>query len=144
MPRVIAPPNRAWLFSHPGVDAGQPGLSTTYAGRIAMADETESIRQSILLLLSTVPGERVMRADYGCDLFRLLFAPNDDTTAGLAIHYVRQAIRRWEPRVNLERVNAIRAEADPSRLDIQVEYRIRRTGHHDLMVYTVSLNGEGA
>ena len=40
-----------------------------------------------------------MRPGYGCHLFRLAFAPNDDTTAGLAIHYVRQALERWEPRI---------------------------------------------
>jgi phage baseplate assembly protein W len=141
---MIAPPNRAWAFMHRGLESGMPGLSTTYAGRIAMADEPDSIRQSLLLLLSTVPGERVMRSEYGCDLFRLLFAPNDDTTAGLAIHYVRQAVRRWEPRVDLDRVNASRSAGDPSRLEIDIAYRIRRTGQHDLLVYTVSLNGEGA
>ena len=85
-----------------------------------------------------------MRSDYGCDLFRLLFAPNDDTTAGLAMHYVRQAIRRWEPRVELDRVNAGRVPSDPSRLEIEIEYRIRRTGQQDLLVYTVSLSGDRA
>ena len=47
-----------------------------------------AIRQSIILLLTTTPGERVMRPDYGCPLHRLMFQPNDATTAGLAIHYV--------------------------------------------------------
>ena len=42
-----------------------------------------------------------MRPDYGCELHRLVFSPNDDTTAGLAIHYVRRALERWEPRVEV-------------------------------------------
>ena len=65
-----------------------------------------SVRQAILLLLSTRPGERVMRPTYGCDLHRLVFSPNDDTTAGLAIHYVRQALERWEPRIEVIRLDA--------------------------------------
>lgn len=136
------PPNRAWRFNRSGSGGPHPGITTAYTGRIALTDENEAVRQSILLLLSTVPGERVMRSRYGCDLFRLLFAPNDDTTSGLAIHYVRQAIRQWEKRVELVRVDAERSPADPSRLDIHVEYRIRRTGQRDLLIYTVSLNGE--
>ena len=49
-----------------------------------MVQYNDSIRQAILLLFSTRPGERVMRPDYGCDIHRLVFSPNDDTTAGLA------------------------------------------------------------
>src|SRR5262249_18757403 len=114
---------------------------TTHTGAIALATEAESVRQAILLLLSTVPGERVMRAQYGCDLFRLLFSPNDDTTAGLAMHYVRQAIQRWEPRVDLVRVGARRGESEPGRLDIEIEYRIKRTRQTDLLLYSVNLPG---
>jgi phage baseplate assembly protein W len=109
-----------------------------------MADEAESVRQAILLLLSTVPGERVMRTQYGCDLFRLMFSPNDDTTAGLAMHYVRQAISRWEPRIDITALTAGRARSDPALLEIRLEYRVRRTTQEDLLVYSVSLNRESA
>lgn len=133
-------PNRAFRFSSPPA----AGLSISHTGGIAMAGEQESIRQAILLLLSTNPGERVMRAHYGCNLFRLMFSPNDDTTAGLAMHYVRQAITRWEPRVEIVHLDARRAASDPAKLEIQLEYRIRRTAQQDLLIYSVSLNGEVA
>ena len=68
--------------------------SSGHTGRIALAHESESVRQSLLILLTTMPGERVMREGWGCNLFRLAFAPNDDTTAGLAMHHVRKAIER--------------------------------------------------
>jgi phage baseplate assembly protein W len=108
-----------------------------------MADEAESVRQAILMLLSTVPGERVMRSHYGCDLFRLVFSPNDDTTAGLAMHYVRQAIDRWEPRIEIVHLNASRV-GDSALLEIHLEYRLRRTAEPNLLVYSVSLNGDRA
>ena len=76
-------------------------------GSIAMVEEDDAIRQALLLLISTRPGERVMRPAYGCDLERLIFSPNDDTTAGLAMHYVRQAVERWEPRVEILGVDAV-------------------------------------
>jgi hypothetical protein len=92
-----------------------------------MVDSEASIRQALLLLLSTSPGERVMRPTYGCDLGRLVFSPNDDTTAGLAILYVRRAIELWEPRVQLLELDAQRSEDAPSRLDIALSYRVRAT-----------------
>jgi Bacteriophage baseplate protein W len=68
-----------------------------------------------------------MRPEYGCDLHRLVFSPNDDTTAGLAIHFVRQAVERWEPRVEILRVDANRDPDEATRLAIVLDYRVRAT-----------------
>jgi phage baseplate assembly protein W len=94
---------RAWRFVHPDFDYDETetGLQIGPSGGIEMVEEQESIRQAILLLLSTRPGERVMLPEYGCDLHRLIFSPNDDTTAGLAMHYVTRALERWEPRLEI-------------------------------------------
>ena len=82
-----------------------------------------------------------MRPEYGCNIHRLLFAPNEDTTAGLAIHYVSQALRRWEPRIDLVAVDATAAPDDPSRLDITVDYRLKATQQHETFVYSIQLEG---
>jgi Bacteriophage baseplate protein W len=140
-----APLNRAWRFVHPDLDVaeGRAGLRLSPTGGIEMVEEHASVRQAVLLLLSTMPGERVMRPDYGCNLHRLVFSPNDDTTAGLAIHYVRQALERWEPRIQVLRLDAERNEADPGRLDIVLEYRLRSTRRTDRVVFPLSVTGEG-
>jgi phage baseplate assembly protein W len=136
------PPNRAWRFLHPDLDADGIGLTTDHTGRIALATEAESIRQSLLILFTTAPGERAMRASYGCDLFRLTFAPNDDTTAGLAIHHVRKAIERWEPRVDLLTIDASRGDSEAAELRIDLQYRIRDSGQRVSLSYGFPLNGE--
>lgn len=135
---------KAWRFMHPDLDIGpgESGLRLNARGGIAMVEGVDSVRQAILLLLTTVPGERVMRPDYGCDLYRLVFAPNDPTTAGLAIHYVRRALERWEPRVELVKVDANQDPASPARLLISLAYRIRATGHREELTVSVSLSGE--
>jgi phage baseplate assembly protein W len=109
-----------------------------------MVGDRACVRQALLLLLLTRPGERVMRPTYGCELPKLIFWPNDDTTAGLAIHYVRQAIQRWEPRVDRVRVDAQRSSEDAARLDILLEYRVRSTGDEDRLSVQVSLDGGAA
>lgn len=119
---------RAWRFVHPDFEpAGPSGLRLSPSGGIALVEDEDAVRQAVLLLLSTVPGERLMRPDYGCELHRLAFAPNDDTTAGLAVFYVRRALERWEPRVDVLRVDAVRNEETPHRLDVTLEYRVRAT-----------------
>jgi len=135
---------RGWLFLHPDYDAASEfaGLRLSARGGIALVEGAAAVRQAILLLLSTMPGERVMRPDYGCELHRLLFATNDDTTAGLAIFYVRRALERWEPRVDIVRLDANRQAERPELLDIVLEYRLRATQQTDRLAFTVNLEAE--
>jgi len=137
---VTAPRERAFRFVGAGFAPGsRGGLTVTAAGGVAMVEGDESIRQAILMLLSTRPGERVMRPAYGSNLHRLIFAPNNDTTAGLAIHYVRQALRRWEPRVNVLDVDAQPDPDDPWRLNIQLQYRVRASLNTGVVAYSIDL-----
>ncbi len=107
---------RAVQFLHPVLDpGGSGGLQTSLHGGLGMVSEGASVRQAILLLLSTSPGERLMHPRYGCDLRQLIFSPNDNTTAGLAIHIVRQALIQWEPRIEVIRVDANPNPDDPAR-----------------------------
>lgn len=140
---MSVPLYQAIRFVHPDLDdpSGPAGLRFTNRGSIEMVDGRSSLRQAILLLLSTRTGERVMRPNYGCNLHRLAFQPNDDTTAGLAMHYVRQAIERWERRVEI-----LRLDATPTRetgtLEIFLEYRVRATQQTERVAYAFDLTGE--
>ena len=137
------PRYRAWRFLHPDLDMGEErsGLRIAPTGAVEMVEEHAAIRQALLLLLTTLPGERVMRPEYGCDLHRLTFSPNDDTTAGLAIYYVRRALERWEPRIQLLQVDATRSPESAERLDITVEYRVRATQRGERLSYPIMLAG---
>lgn len=143
---------RAFRFLHPDFDTGtlRHGLVSSPRGGLAMVEQHAALRQSVLLLLSTTPGERVMRPDYGCDLHRLLFSPNDATTAGLAVHYVRQAIERFEPRVQIESLTAQRsepavdragAEDTSDRLYIELVYVEKATRRTDRIAIDLDLTG---
>jgi phage baseplate assembly protein W len=134
--------SNAWRFAFPSDEGGAAvGPYTDAAGRVALVTGAAAIRQALLLLLATMPGERVMRPEYGCEIHRLVFAPADDTTAGLAMHYVRQAVERWEPRVELQRVDALFHPDDPTRLDLILDYRVRTTGQDGRIDYALKLGG---
>lgn len=139
---------RAWEFVHPdfGRKPGDIGLPTEETGlrlsanrAISMVEEDRSVRQAILILLTTRPGERVMRPDYGCMLHTLAFSPNDETTAGLAIHYVRQALERWEPRIRILDLDAARSPEQEEQLNIYLEYRVLATNRIERLIIPISL-----
>lgn len=138
------PPYRTFRFTHPDFvrDGEKPGLRLGPGGALELVGGEDSVRQAILLLLTTRLGERVMRPDYGCELYRLGFWPNDDTTGGLAIHFVRQALEQWEPRVDVVRLDAQRDPEYPERLDVMLEYRVRTTQQVGFVAVSVSAVAE--
>lgn len=137
--------NRAWRFDFLDSETspGRGGiLVSPLSNGVEMVEGSDSIRQAILMLLFTEPGERIMRPDYGCPLRHLMFSPNDDTTAGLVIHYVKKAINRWEPRIDELEVTARRHEEEPGALIIQIQYREKMNGQKDAMEVPIQLMGE--
>jgi len=133
---------RAWRFIHPDFDTIEqaPGLQVSPGGSIQMIDRDDSVRQAILLILSTATGERVMHPEYGCDLDQLVFMKNDETLLGLAIHLVRKALERWEPRIEIKKLDAEFNKNEPGRMDILLDYRVRNTSSVDSLMVPINLS----
>lgn len=112
------------------------------ANRVAISKYVESIEESIRIILGTSRAERVMRPDFGADLKRLVFSPNNTSTAGLAIFYVQEALRKWEPRIELLNVDANPDGKDANMLLITVDYRIISTNTEHNLVYPFYLGSE--
>lgn len=112
----------------------------TERGAIAAARGEESVRQSIWLILSTAPGERRMRPDFGCGLHELVFATSDATTAGTIEAAVRDALLRWEPRIEVLAVEVTADPAAPTTLTVVVSYRVRSTNNVFNLVYPFYLD----
>jgi phage baseplate assembly protein W len=104
-------------------------------GRVALTSGYEAIERSIRLILQTVRGERVMRPQFGSDLHLLVFAENNATTAGLADFYVRRALARWEPRIEVEDVTASWPDADRGAMTIDITYRVKATNDRRNLVF---------
>ena len=98
-------------------------------GGIALTSERSEIDQAIYIILTTSPGERVMRPTFGCRLHELVFAPNDANTASRAVTFVEEALAMWEPRIRLVDVFARPDPNTPERLSIEIRYEIKAT--HD-------------
>ena len=110
-------------------------MRVDHTGAIAMVTGPEDIDRSIVMVLSTAKGERLMRPQFGCAIWDQLFEPINANTLGLMAQAVRDAIGQWEPRVEIEEVIA---EADPSsqgRVMIDITYWVRATNDRRNLVY---------
>jgi phage baseplate assembly protein W len=113
------------------------------AGRLTFTEGEAKIRQSILLILSTAPGERIMRPEFGCGVHDLVFEPNTPTLHGLVQMRVRDALTRFEPRIDVLAVDIEPAPERRNYLPIRIQYRVRRNNSFFNLVYPFFLR-EGA
>jgi phage baseplate assembly protein W len=104
------------------------------AGGIQLASGAAELDAAIRLILSTTPGERVMRPDFGCAMWELVFAPLTEATLGLIEQHVRDAIEMWEPRVLVDRVYAT-ADQRSAVAMIEIDYSVRATNDTRNLVY---------
>lgn len=116
---------RGWAFP-PRLD---------HRGRMATVSGEQEIEESIRIILMTSPGQRVMRPEFGCRLNEIVFAPNNLQTIAQAERFVRLALGRWEPRIQVEQVNASPDPEDAARMLINVRYTIRSTHSSRSLVY---------
>ena len=105
------------------------------AGGIALARGENDIEQAIRIILGTAKGERRMRPNFGCAIHDLVFAPNDESTWGLARYAVEEALGWWEPRIDVEEVVVGPNPDEAARLDIEILYSIRATKDRRTLVY---------
>lgn len=104
-----------------------------------MVSDEENIRQSLWTLLSTSPGERVHRYDYGCPIRRYVFEAMDISTQTLLRDEIERAVVMFEPRVDLNRVD-FEVNEKEGILSITLDYTIRQTNRRTNMVYPFYLN----
>ena len=98
------------------------------------AEGGDKVRQSLYIILDTEPGERVMRPEFGCGLRRHIMEPNTAANRALIQRVVKQAINKWEPRVELTEI-AVTPGNDPALVLIHIQYRHRRDGSTGNLVY---------
>lgn len=95
----------------------------------------EDIRQSLLIILSTRKGERVMRSDFGVDLHQLIFHNMNLTARTQAREAIEKAVLYWEPRITLDNVKFDVSRERDGILMIELEYTIRMTNARGNLVY---------
>lgn len=97
-------------------------------GRLDFPSLEESIRQNIEVILSTRPGERLMRPSFGAGLQNFLDQPNNPGTRARIEERIVQGLARWEERIVLDRVDVRDDTTRPDIVRITIAYRVKRTG----------------
>ena len=131
MNKPLAPQAKAFL----GRGWSAPIALDPRTGMVQSVAYEDDIRQSILIILMTAPGERVMRPDFGCGIHDLVFASLDSTTLQLIRSSVEDAMRQHEARIELLDVSVDEEATSEGMLRVELEYRVRRTNQIGNLVF---------
>ena len=110
-------------------------LQVDRSGGIALARGHDDIEQALGLILGTAPGERPMRPEFGCGVHDFVFDTIDAETIGRMETEIRSALDRWEPRIEVERIDFELDNSERGELIITIGYRVRATNHKRNLVY---------
>jgi uncharacterized protein len=108
--------------------------SFTNRGTIMVSAEKD-IHESLIILLSTTPGERVMQPDFGCRLNKHVFGAIDESAIAVIKDAVSKAILFFEPRVTVEQINIDDLDPLQGKILIVVNYKVRSTNNRYNLVY---------
>ena len=116
-------------------------LHVNSRGEIALVSSERDIEQSINIILGTRPGERVMRPEFGCRASELLFEPKDAATETRMQQYVEEALRRWEPRIEVQEVNVLTDPDLDGALFVEIYYLVKATHDERSIIHPFFLVG---
>lgn len=104
-------------------------------GGVAMVSGDREIEQAIQIIVTTYPGERPMRPLFGSRLRDFVFRSADQTTAAELALEVRNAVRQWEPRVDVHEVLVAADPVERNRLNVEIVYALKRTNDRRNLVF---------
>lgn len=100
-----------------------------------MVSEEEDIEQSLRILFSTLPGERLFRPGYGCNIHHWVFGDITLSERTMIADTIEQAVWDCEPRIKVENIEVITKDAANGILWISIDYLIPKVNSRRNMVY---------
>jgi phage baseplate assembly protein W len=111
-------------------------------GGLSWSSGPDRIEDAIWIVLGTSLGERIMRPNFGAGANDYVFQPNSAVMRTRLASDIREALTKWEPRIDLVAV-AVNEGSEPNQVLASIDYKIRTTNEIFNLVYPLYLQ-EGA
>src|SRR4051812_25779819 len=110
-------------------------LRIDHRGGLALSSGDADIQEAIVLILGTALGERPMRPEFGCGIHDHIFDTIDAAALGKIEYEIREALDRWEPRIEVLAIEPDLSRVDQGVLPIEITYAHRATNDVRNLVY---------
>ena len=117
---------RGWAF---------PPAFNFELGTVETVAAEEDIRQSIRIIIETIPGERIMFSTFGCGIRKFVFESNDPTHMSMLKDSIYDALLYYEPRIKLDKIDITDDTQVSGLIHIHIFYTIIITNTRSNMVF---------
>ena len=107
---------------------------------VAMVSNEEDIEESLKIILSTIPGERVMEPRFGCDMHAHVFDVLDNSLKHVIKKEIRRSLMYFESRIKVESIDLKVADAAQGKLNVDISYLIKQSNSRRNLVFPFYLN----
>lgn len=104
-----------------------------------LVQHEQDVRESLIILLTTIKGSRLLRPDYGTTVRSLIFEPLDTNTATYISEEIKKAILIHEPRVFVDKIEAVQESLNGT-IQLTIDYTIISSNTRSNLVFPFYLN----
>ncbi len=112
-------------------------------GKFALSKYEEDIKEAIIIILKTQPGERVMHPEFGCGINNYIFSIINTNNLLQIENEIKRALVLYEPRISIKEVKASSNESAQGYLNINIDYQVKSTNSRQSIVYPFYLREKG-
>ena len=84
----------------------------------------EKARSEIMHIVFTPKGQRIRNPEFGTDLIKYIFDPNEEITWEAVKNEVSESVRRWSNDITLNNIQVVKNEEDESEIYVRLDYSV--------------------
>ena len=103
-----------------------PFIADDVTGYYVAANKTvaEKVRSQLMHIIFTPKGQRIRNPEFGTDLIKFIFDPNEGMTWESVKNEVSESVTRWATNINLNDVRVVKSEEDDSQIFVRLDYSV--------------------
>ena len=98
----------------------------SFTGDLSLKTDRNAIRQSIMNIVLTTPGEKPFDPSFGVGVYDLLFENPDNTELAVLERDIMAAVELREPRATVEQVVFDQDRIDSNEITFEIKYLVRQ------------------
>lgn len=91
----------------------------------ANTTEKDKVRSQIMHVIFTPKGQRIRMPEFGTDLIKYIFSPNDSESWESVKNEITSSVQRFVPNVILNDVRVVQSDDDRAEIFVRMDYTIK-------------------
>lgn len=87
-------------------------------------DDSKAIKADLMHLILTRKGERLYLPDFGTDLLKYIFEPNDNKTQSEMKQEMNETIKKYLPKLQINELKITQSETNEYVVQVRIDYTV--------------------